>query len=255
MELRGCSGCSGFSYTDKYKKSIVDFYTWITKNRDLGIIKYQEAQELIESEGICKNSETRMIVPFLIKVGVINKNVCKFNGSRLSALNTVDLFTKSGESFIQFLKIEMNRDLVENMHIKIHIQNIFEKFAMIQFHHLFNSDEEIYRQMVKYLIKYKTINKIEFFILTTILENGKYELLDEKIQDYRNGKYKDEEFIIEYNQNAYSYISKLLLQYKLFYERDKNILLNEGYIIYFQSLIDNQEMNLNMIEKLIELNY
>lgn len=240
MELRGCSGCSGFSYTQKYKKSIVDFRNWVHENNELGVVKYKEVQRLIEANGGCKDSETRMIVPFMIKVGIINRERCEWHGSKLHAIHTKNLFTKSGESFIQFLTIELERDEVQSDEAKAIIKDIFEKFAKIQFYYLFNSEEEIYKEMVRFLIENNTMNEIEFFLLTTAMQDNNLNVLQDKIQDYRNGMYDEDEIKIIYNVNAFSYTSKLLIQYNLFQQRGKNILLNPKFNNYFRELLDGK---------------
>lgn len=240
MELRGCSGCSGFSYTNKYKESIVDFAKWIYSNYDLGIVKYQEVQELIEEGGGCKGSETRMLVPFMIKVGIIDKNSCEWHGSRLSAINTQNIFTKAGEAFIQFLKVEIDREKIPDNLAKDLIQGIYEKFAKIQFYHLFNSDEPIYKEMVQFLLDYGSMDEVEFFMLSTAMQDNTTSNLRSLISRYRNQEYENEELNIAYNVNAYSYTSKLLIQYNLFLQSGKSIVLNPKYQLYFRRLMEDK---------------
>ena len=240
MELRGCSGCSGFSYTEKYKQSMVDFAEWIYINYGLGTVKYQEVQKLIEEGGGCKDSETRMIVPFMIKSGIINKEGCEFHGSRLFAINTKDVFTKAGEAFIQFLKVEIGREKIPNSLAKDLIQEIYEKFAKIQFYHLFNSDEPIYKEMVQFLLDYLSMDETEFFMLSTAMQDNTKSNLGSLISRYRNQEYENAELNIVYNVNAYSYTSKLLIQYNLFMQRGNSIVLNPKYEVYFRRLIEDE---------------
>lgn len=240
MELKGCSGCSGFSYTQKYKQSIVDFCDWIHNNEKLGVVKYKEVQRLIEESGGCKNSETRMIVPFMLKVGIINKESCEWHGSKLHAIHTKNLFTKSGESFIQFLKIELERDDVGSKEALNIIQEIFEKFAKIQFYFLYKSDEKIYEEMVRFLLKNQTMDETEFFMLCTAMQDNQMNELSARIESYRNGEYDNQEIKITYNINAYSYTSRLLVQYNLFEQRGKSIMFNAKFHSYFKGLIEDK---------------
>ncbi|MDT9025665.1 hypothetical protein [Rossellomorea yichunensis] len=240
MILKGVSGCSGFSYTPKYKQSFIDFFKWIEENDELGLIKYQDVQRSIEIAGGCSDSETRMIVPFMIKAGIINRANCQWRGSRLHKINTRNLFTKSGECFIQFLKIEVKceEEIENDLAISI-IQNIYEKFAKIQFYHLFYSEEQIYKEMVKFLFNYRTMNKEEFFMLCTAMQDNTMADLDNVIMRYRNREFGSEDIEIAYNRNAYTYTSKLLIQYNLFEQRGRDIELNATYLPYFTALIDN----------------
>ena len=240
MELKGCSGCSGFSYTQKYKQSIVDFRNWIHNNEHLGVVKYKEVQRLIEESGGCKDSETRMIVPFLIKVGVISKDKCEWHGSKLHAICTKELFTKSGESFIQFLTIELEREDIEDQEAQKLIQEIYEKFAKIQFAFLYKSDEKIYEELVKFLMCHQTINEIEFFMLCTAMQDNEMNILPERVAKYRNAEYENEDFKVVYNINAYKYISKLLIQYNLFQQRGKTIMINPKFNMYFTELLEDK---------------
>lgn len=243
MELRGCPGCSGFSYTLKYKQSIIDFASWMEDNSYRGVVRYQDIQRLIEDGGGCKDSETRMIVPFMVKAGIIGKERCEWHGSRIYALDTSDLFTKSGKCFIQFLKIELKREEIGNEVAKRLVQDIYEKFAKIQFKYLFNSEDAIYRNMVRFLLEYNNINETEFFILSTVMQDDTIGNLSDLIDGYRRNEFDDEEIQITYNINAYSYTSKLLLQYNLFQKRGDNIILNPRHDGYFRDLFrDDNDM-------------
>ena len=240
MELRGCPGCSGFSYTQKYKQSIVDFSKWIYDNAELGMIKYQDMYNLIEVNGGCKGSETRMIVPFMIKGSIINRASCEWHGSKVHAISTKNLFTKSGECFIQFLRVELERNEIQNEEAKSLVQQIYEKFSKIQFYYLFKSNNLIYREMVKFLLEYKTMDEMEFYMLSTAMQDNTMETLGDIIRSYRNQEYTNAEFKVAYNVNAYSYTSKILIQYNLFQQINDSIVLNPKYELYFIALVEDK---------------
>lgn len=209
MKLYGC-GCSGFSYTKKYKMAIITIYEWINEQCSDISYDYSEFQNKISNLGVSDNSEVRMIIPFLLKAGVINSNNCIKGGTRIKRIIiNNNFFTLSGECFIRFLKIELLKDSL-NTEEKNIVNRIYKHFGKIQFNYLLISDDYIYMQLYNFLRKYKYICKDEFFILTTCKELNRLEELDDLIISYRNNEIGVLE--IMNNVNCYNYITKLLLQ-------------------------------------------
>lgn len=80
------------------------------------------------------------------------------------------------------------------------------------FNHLVLSDEPIYRDLLNFLRKYNTIDKIEFFLLTDCRKRSCLHLLDDYIYKYRNGIINENNIEIINNVNSYQYITNLLQQ-------------------------------------------
>ncbi|MBQ7797890.1 MAG: hypothetical protein IJ371_02075, partial [Clostridia bacterium] len=70
MKLYGC-GNPGFSYTDNFLNNITSFYEWVQNNKTKNLT-YQELQKAIESSNLSMDeSRIRMIVPFMVKTGLV----------------------------------------------------------------------------------------------------------------------------------------------------------------------------------------
>ncbi len=227
MELVGCS-CAGFSYTEKYKKAIISFYEWVNSNINLGEVDYQQLQNLVAKNGVSLQSEVRMIVPFLVKVGVINETNCVRGGSRIRALIiNNEFFTHVGKCFVQFLKVELQKEALPCNESRALVEKIFQQFSFLQFQKLLKSDEVVYRNIIKFLVRYQTMDKNEFFIVTTLQEENKNEMLDDVISKYRNGDIA--ELTIVSAVNAFQYITNLMIQFGVIEKTNKGITLTSDY--------------------------
>lgn len=227
MELVGCS-CAGFSYTEKYKKAIVSFSEWVDCNINIGLIEYQQLQNLVAENGVSLQSEVRMIVPFLVKVGIINEANCIRGGSRIRALIiNNEFFTHVGKCFVQFLKVELQKEMLPSSESRALVEKIFKQFSFLQFQNLLKSDEVVYRNIIKFLVKYQTMDKYEFFILTTLQEENKNEMLDDIISKYRSGDIA--ELTIVGNVNAFQYIMNLMIQFGIVERTNIGIALTSEY--------------------------
>lgn len=225
MNLEGCSN-AGFSYTPKYKRAMISLFDFVSKQNNK-IISYTEFQEKAESLILSDSSEIRMLIPFMVKNGIINHNNVYKNGTRIRKLKIDNqFFTVEGKCFIKFLKIEANIGVLD-ISITPIIKRIYLKFGIIQFEFLREFDEYIYNDLYVFLKKYKTIDKNEFFFLTHCRKNNVLNKLDKYINDYRNKIITDINIIN--NVNAYQYITNYLLQIGILVNVDGYLKLSEYY--------------------------
>lgn len=209
MNLDGCS-CSGFSYTDKYKKAILSFADFILAQDKEIELTNAELQEAVSKLGVSDQSEIRMITPFLAKAGIINDSNCikNRNGTRTIKFKIDDnFFTKEGKMFIQFLRFEVNSNDLEQS-VKNQIEKLMHDFGIIQFKNLMKSDDDIYRDIFQFLKRYGTYDKNEFFMVTHCRKNDCFEKLPVMIELYRSGNIA--EIRILNNINSFQYVTKLL---------------------------------------------
>ena len=222
MRLQGC-GNHGFSYTEKYKKSIVAIFDWVN-GQDSQELDYLKFQEKISSLGVSKPSEVRMIIPFLVKAGVINDLNIIRGKSRIRSIHIDDnFFTENGKIFVQVLKIILLAFKTGDNTVMRQVLVMYHKIGKIQFAELRNSEEAIYQDLYNFLKKYTHINRDEFFILTSCRARDKIDDLPNYIAHYREGKIKKIEYVS--NINCYQYIIGTL--------EDLGVIIktNDGYIL------------------------
>ena len=237
LVLDGCNN-PGLSYTSKYKEDIILIYDFLTNDCQENTYEYSKIQDMICDKTSIGKSEIRMVIPLMLKVGILSKENTKMGGKRLRKLNVNNsLFTFEGKCFVQFLKIEkyFNDFNYEQKEI---IKDIFNKFGLIQYRELKNSENYIYNDLVVFLQKYKTIDKYEFFLLTNCRKNNQMNLLDDYIKKYRNDEIEDIE--IQKDPNAFQYITKLMLQLGILEENTEGKLILGNLIKIYLKEIDNE---------------
>ena len=229
MKVEGCSN-PGLSFTQKYKKAIINIYDFLHNDCTPGKYDYSVFQNLISSSISSDNSEIRMIIPFLIKLGVINhENIIK-GGSRIREIIVNDsLFTLEGICFISFLKIELKTDDLSEEQQLI-VRRIYAKFGVILFNYLLVYDDEIYRDLYSFLKKYETIDKNEFFILTDCRKKDRMDMLDNIINNYRSKIISPNDIEPISNINSFQYITSFLLQLNIL-KKNHDDTLSLSYLI------------------------
>ena len=212
MKLEGCSN-SGFSYTEKYKKTILGFSEWINNQKSEMVISNSDLQQKMSEGGVSDPSEIRMITPFLTKAGIIDTNHCikSSTGTRTTGFRIdPNFFTKEGQYFLQFLRIEMLYGSIDNSEIRVQITKLMSLFGILQFKSLMKSEDQIYGDIYNFLERYSSYDKNEFFFVTHCRKNNLMNSLDEYVTKYR----KKEITHIEYanNVNCFQYITRQLIQ-------------------------------------------
>ncbi len=229
MKVEGCSN-PGLSFTQKYKKAIINIYDFLHDDCTPGKYDYSVFQNLISSSISSDNSEIRMIIPFLIKLGVINhENIIK-GGSRIREIIVNNsLFTLEGICFISFFKIELKIDNLSEEQQLI-VKRIYAKFGVILFNYLLVSDDEIYRDLYSFLKKYETVDKNEFFILTDCRKKDRMGMLDNIINNYRSKIISPNDIEPISNINSFQYITSFLLQLNIL-KKNHDDTLSLSYLI------------------------
>ena len=237
MKVEGCSN-PGLSFTQKYKKAIINIYDFLHNDCTPGKYDYSVFQNLISSSISSDNSEIRMIIPFLIKLGVINhENIIK-GGSRIREIIVNDsLFTLEGICFISFLKIELKSDDLSEEQQLI-VRRIYAKFGVILFNYLLVSDDEIYRDLYSFLKKYETVDKNEFFFLTDCRKKDRMDMLDSIINNYRSKIISPNDIEPISNINSFQYKTSLLLQLNIL-KKNHDDTLSLSYLIKKMEGYDN----------------
>ncbi|UZP04707.1 hypothetical protein JW813_06770 [Clostridium botulinum] len=228
LKLEGCSN-AGFSLTDVRKEQILELAEWIEKHREDSKKTYKQIQNEIEQEGgHLDSSKVRMLVPFLRKMGYVNNEGFE---QKNSLIYLKDFFTDEGICFVEYLKMVSKITLLDKNEIEDKIKEVNGLFNIINMINLVNNGEEIYIDTIEFLKKYRTMDKNEFFLMTTLKKKheGEYyiKMLDKAICKYRDGAFRRIEIIK--HQNAYNYVKSFLIETNLIIQLENSIRLNDKY--------------------------
>lgn len=238
LHLKGCSN-SGFSLTEPRKKQILELASWIENNKTDNNLTYKSMQDCIEADdtNILDGSKIRMLVPFMRKMGYIYDD--DFN-KRNSNINLQNFFTTEGLLFIESIKLEHDINDLKNIEIKNIMDEIKELFEINCIVTLIEKDERIYKDTLKFLKKYNSMNKNEFFIMTTLIDicsDNKLEAkLDKAIKKYREGAFKNR-IVIDKHVNSFNYVKSLLQECSLIQENNSHIYINKKYEKIIEQLV------------------
>ncbi|WP_302652728.1 hypothetical protein [uncultured Clostridium sp.] len=228
LKLEGCSN-AGFSLTDIRKEQILELAEWVVNHREDSKKTYKQIQSEIEKESEhLDSSKVRMLVPFLRKMGYVNNEGFEQKNSLISLK---EFFTDEGICFVEYLKMVSKIILLDKKDIENKIKEVNGLFNMINMINLVNNGEKIYIDTIEFLKKYRTMDKNEFFIMTTL--KNRYEgehyikMLDKAICKYRKGAFKRIEIIK--HQNAYNYVKSFLIETNLIIQLENSIRLNDKY--------------------------
>lgn len=238
MELIGCSN-PGFSYTKNTINNIVELNKWIKSSAGLSPMTYKEMQGSIEQQkGNLDGSAIRMIIPFLRKAGVVKDELFEHAGNKI---DFKDIFTEYGKCFMKYVDIYSQLRNEEDQEIESKLAGIFEKYVLIQYSYLIQKSQKVYGGIIQFLHKYRTIDKNEFFMLTTILENGEQvgssRKLVNMVKSYRNNEIDNDNIEVTKNVNAYGYIMAFLRLYNIVIENNGVFRLNPKYENIFNEFL------------------
>ena len=228
LKLEGCSN-AGFSLTDIRKEQILELAEWVVNHREDSKKTYKQIQSEIEKESEhLDSSKVRMLVPFLRKMGYVNNEGFEQKNSLISLK---EFFTDEGICFVEYLKMVSKIILLDKKDIENKIKEVNGLFNMINMINLVNNGEEIYIDTIEFLKKYRTMDKNEFFIMTTLKKRYEGEhyikMLDKAICKYRKGAFKRIEIIK--HQHAYNYVKSFLIETNLIIQLENSIRLNDKY--------------------------
>ena len=224
-QLQGCSN-AGLSLTKERRKQFLEMYNWITKNKDIDNITYQDLQTRLERDTkSLDDSKVRMFVPYMRKLGFINNS--SFDNANLINLNS--FFTKAGLAFAEHLYLRSDAKELDNQEVLRELEEADQLFCQYGLVCIIESSEWVYLELLKLLTRYSHINRIEFFIMTTLKQNvGKPEYLKEldiNIDAYRKGDIS-EEIPITKHINAYGYVIPFVEECGLIERKQNRVYIN-----------------------------
>lgn len=229
LRLEGCSN-AGFSLTEVRKEQILELSEWVNNHILDDKKTYKQIQGEIEKECIhLDGSKVRMLVPFLRKMGYVKNDGFEQRNSFIILKN---FFTSEGKSFIEYLKLIPKIALLEREDINKKVTEINELFNIMNMINLVSNGEDIYIETIEFLKKYETMDKNEFFLMTTL--KNKYQgeqydmMLNKAIRKYRNKAFKRIEIVR--HQNAYNYVKSFLIETNLVIQEGTLLKLNEKYL-------------------------
>ncbi|MCE5220248.1 MAG: hypothetical protein LLF98_02990 [Clostridium sp.] len=236
LRLEGCSN-AGFSLTEVRKEQILELSEWVNNNILNNDMTYKQIQNEIEKECIhLDGSKVRMLVPFLRKMGYVKNDGFE---QKNSFIILKDFFSEEGKCFIEYLKLEKKIVLMERKDINKKIEEVNELFNIMNMINLVSNGEEIYIETLQFLKKYRTMDKNEFFFMTTL--KGKYEgeqyrqMLDKAIRKYRDKAFKRIEIVK--HQNAYNYVKSFLIEANLVIQEDNLLKLSKKYLTILDTIV------------------
>ena len=215
----------GISFTKDVNDKLLalqDFLNSSNKN-----CTYQQFQEDLINNQIFTGSYIRSFIPFLYNAGIINdyNNGITYN----------KLFTKNGLLYVQIVKniknaSDSNIDLSK-------MQTIKNDLLCMSLDYMIKSKYKFYDKyldILKFIKKYRTINREEFYIMEYCIQN--FYNYDDYITSYRNKSRQFDIYINSNNDEVLSYRSNNAFNYLVAFlsEEQCNYLkkLNQGdYII------------------------
>lgn len=236
LRLEGCSN-AGFSLTEVRKEQILELSEWINNNILDDNKTYKQIQNEIEKECMhLDSSKVRMLVPFLRKMGYVKNDGFEQKNSFISLKN---FFTEEGKCFIEYLKLVKKILLLGREDINNKVQEVNELFNIMNMINLVSNGEEIYIETLHFLKKYITMDKNEFFLMTTLKSKYKGEqysrMLDKAIRKYRDKAFKRIEIVK--HQNAYNYVKSFLIETNLVVQEDALLKLNKKYLNILDTIV------------------
>ena len=219
-ELLGISN-SGFSFTDTYLKDINSLIDYVNSNPN-EVTTYIGIQN-----SICDPSRVRMIVPFLRNISVIDDSLFEENNGQFVLKK---LFTRSSKAFIKACEVHKLIVDLEDQEPKKKWRKMFRLILMEKYLHELCVKKPEYIEFIKFLLKNDSIDKFEFFVLTTMQFNGVRRLfscnsIDDVVAKYRTYGIDETLYTYKTNINCYSYIMAVLCDFNVCAKSEKKFVL------------------------------
>ena len=235
LRLKGCSN-SGFSLTEFRKGQILELSSWVyehIKDEDKSYLQIQNEIEIASNS--LDASSVRMLVPFFRKMGYINNEKFEHKNDKI-VLN--DFFTFQGRCFIKYLILTKEIYELQYEDINKKIAGVNELYNIVNIFNLNDRGEAIYLNCIRFIKKYNTMDKNEFFLMTTFQE--KYsgdscsEMVDKAIFLYRKNREKYQKRIkIIKHENSFGYVKKFLMESNIVIQDKLVLKLNDKYAYIF----------------------
>jgi len=210
IQLYGISN-AGFSFTHTYLLDIINLKKYVEKNKQRHDLTYADLQGQIENP-----SRVRMIVPFLRKIGIVNDSGFEEKNQILDFNN---FFTKKAKPFLKFLDVYSDSDIdYDDSEIMTKLEDILKEILSLYLSELCGEKE--YKIVLSYLLKYNTLDKYEFFFITSFLFNNVTDIMgysdvDSLIIYYRDNPNIKSNFTFASNVNCYSYMMQILCNFNV----------------------------------------
>jgi hypothetical protein len=235
--LAGCSN-AGMSLTLERKKQFLELFDFITNYKDSKLLSYQSLQILIENNtNSLDGSKVRMFVPFLKKLGFVYDHTSG-DGKQI---NLEEFFTKDGVAYATHVKMIFDISKINKPKIENQLQKNDELFCRLGLINLIEYGETVYLELLKLLCTFSSIDRTEFFIMTTLLNQfSGQDYIDNlklNINAYRNGELP-KDLHIEKHVNAFGYVIPFIEEC--------------GFISRFEGRVKVKNKNIQVILNIIE---
>ena len=210
IQLYGISN-PGFSFTHTYLLDIINLKKYVNKNKGKTNLTYADLQAQIDNP-----SRVRMIVPFLRKIGIINN--ADFD-EKNKPIDFNLFFTSEAKPFLKFLDVYSDDEMnYNNEELMLRVNKVLQEILSLYLNNLLKEKE--YKIITKYLIRLKSLDKYEFFFITSYEFNNVDNIMGytnaiDLIEYYRNNKSIKSSFEFSSNVNCYSYIMQMLCNFNI----------------------------------------
>ena len=190
---------SGANLSENTEKSILCYAAFVEANIN-SIKPFSEFRKEVSAQTGTNIKNDRTIYPMFKYLGLISYD-------KLEELNYSHFFTPTGIAYVKFLRLKWqmqnaynNNPNDKNLYISIKkVERLINEVIFHGLQHLFQSYDNntvSYRGwliiLIKFLLKFNSINKDEFAYLVYFCEQKKQDVheLEEVIKEYRRGKIK-----------------------------------------------------------------
>ena len=207
-ELLGISN-PGFSFTKQYLSDTYSLLAYVSGHQS-ETTTYVDLQNSLDNPG-----RVRMIVPFLRNMGIINASCFSRANSSFSLDN---FFTNSSRPFIKAVESYSHIASLDDGEIEKRWRSMFNAILMERYLHTLCQNKEEYLAFIKFLLVHETIDKFEFFVVTSMTFNGTKKLfslnsVEAVIARYRRAGIDPALYTYRTNVNCYTYMMQVLCDF------------------------------------------
>ena len=226
----------GISFTKETNNKLLGLNEILNNDKDK-VMSYAQFQELLINEGIFSGSYIRSFIPFLFNLGMINE---------YSTISFNSFFTDLGEAYVSSLKLiedsNENEDAIQMKQNILLFSLEYMKYSECKYY-------SNYIDILKFVKKFNTINREEFFINEYCIQNNISS--DQMIDEYRKNNTNYDIYILNgdgeemtyRNNNSFNYFIAYLGddQTKLVCKQDQNnYVINNNKLEIINELIKDK---------------
>lgn len=226
----------GISFTKETNNKLLGLNEILNNDKDK-VMSYAQFQELLINEGIFSGSYIRSFIPFLFNLGMINE---------YSTISFNSFFTDLGEAYVSSLKLiedsNENEDAIQMKQNILLFSLEYMKYSECKYY-------SNYIDILKFVKKFNTINREEFFINEYCIQNNISN--DQMIDEYRKNNTNYDIYILNgdgeemtyRNNNSFNYFIAYLGddQTKLVCKQDQNnYVINNNKLEIINELIKDK---------------